>query len=204
MKNPLFLSSIAIALLLGMATALVFLNPAPVQLQAATWFGEQARPLPEFELQDHSGQAFNPSTLQGKWQLLFFGYTHCPDICPDTLQMLTRSMQQISQPQVLENLQISLVSVDPERDSRDNLRDYVTYFDPRFKGVRGEMDEINKLTDALGILHYITKSDDGSTYEVAHSGVLTLINPEGRYTAVFNTPHDPGKIAADLTTLIQG
>jgi protein SCO1/2 len=173
-------------------------------LQAATWFGDQARALPAFELTDHHGQAFNPTSMKGKWHLLFFGYTHCPDICPDTLQILSNTVKQIDDPEVLENLQITFVSVDPDRDSLELTRQYVTYFNPLFVSARGPIEKVNVLTEALGVLHYIDKSKDPVNYLVAHSGVLTLIDPEGRYSAVFSSPHDSAGIAHDLTAIITG
>lgn len=204
MKTPLFISSIVVATLLGMSVAFVFLSPSPMQLQAATWFGEQARPIPEFSLANQRGEPFNPDSMRGHWHLLFFGYTHCPDICPDTMQMMAKMIDQIEQPDVREQLRVTFVSVDPERDTAQLIGQYAQHFHPEIHSARGDITEVNKLTDSLGVLHYITKTKDESSYEVAHSGVLTLIDPQGRYAALFNTPHDPGKIAHDLTTLVQG
>lgn len=197
---------IVFLLVLGITLGTVFalFQREPVTLQAATWFGEQARALPAFELTDHNNRSFTPASMQGKWHLLFFGYTHCPDICPDTLQILSDTVQQIDNPDVMENLQITFVSVDPERDTLDRTRQYVTYFNPVFVSARAPIDRINVLTDALGVLHYIDKRKDQDNYEVAHSGVLTLIDPQGRYTAVFNSPHDSASIAHDLSAIITG
>lgn len=191
------------ALALGFSTSLLWFRSEPVQLQAATWFGEQARPLPAFELTDHFGQPFNNSSIKGQWQLFFFGYTNCPDICPDTLQMLTNTTAQISDKSVLDQLQITFISVDPERDNLAKMKAYVTYFNERFNSARGELEQLNVVTDSLGILHYINKTSDGKI-EVAHSGTLTLIDPEGRFTAIFSSPHDSDRIAQDLSLLING
>jgi len=200
-KKPLIIIA-ALAVILGFATAFWLLKPQPVQLQAVTWLGEQAKPLPEFALTDQNEQPFSNETLKGKWNLLFFGYTNCPDICPDTLQMLSNMVQKIKDPEVLKQLQITFISVDPDRDSLEKMKTYVTYFNKDFNSARGEIDEVDKLTDALGILHYIVKSTDGSVYEVAHSGALVLIDPQGRFIGVFSTPHDSTKIAHDLTAII--
>jgi len=191
-----------IAIALGFASAVWLFKPEPVQLQAVTWLGDQAKPLPAFTLTDQNGKPFSNESIKGQWQLLFFGYTNCPDICPDTLQMLGNMVQQIKDPQVLKQLQITFVSVDPKRDSLDKMKTYVTYFNKNFNSARGDLDEVNKLTDAVGILHYITKSADGSKYEVAHSGALILIDPAGRFIGVFSTPHDSAKIAHDLSAII--
>lgn len=191
-----------VAIILGVFTANFLLKPEPVQLQAITWLGDQAKPLPPFELTDHNNKPFNNKTIKGKWSLLFFGYTNCPDICPDTLQMLSTMLDQIKDEKVLQNLQLTFVSVDPDRDDLKKMKTYVTYFNPSILSVRGDMDQVNNLTDAVGILHYIVKSTENNTYEVAHSGALVLIDPEARFSGVFSAPHDPAKIAHDLTALI--
>ena len=200
MKKPLIIIT-TLAIVLGFASAILLLNPKPVQLQAVTWLGEQAKPLPTFELTDHNNQPFNNATIKGKWQLLFFGYTNCPDICPDTLQMLTNMRAQIKDEKVLEQLQITFISVDPDRDELQKMKTYVTYFNEHFMSARADIDQVNTLTDAIGILHYIVKSSDG-VYEVAHSGALILIDPEARFSGVFSSPHDINKIAHDLSALI--
>lgn len=178
------------------------MKPEPIVLEAATWLGEQAKPLPAFELTDHAGHPFNQQTTQGKWQLMFFGYTNCPDICPDSLQMLTNMVKLLDSDSVKQQLQITFISIDPERDNLANMKTYVEYFNPSFMSARGEIEEVNKLTEALGIMHYINKSEDGSKYEVAHSGAMTLIDPQGRFTAVFVPPLDAANIAHDLTMII--
>lgn len=204
MKKILIIIGLVLAIGLGLGASLQVFKPEPVVLQAATWFGDQAAPLPAFELTDHFGKPFNQDTVKGKWQLMFFGYTNCPDICPDSLQMLSNMMKLITDEKVKQNLQITFVSIDPERDDLAKMKSYVTYFNPDFVSARGSIEEVNKLTDALGIMHYITKSSDGSRYEVAHSGALTLIDPQGRFIGIFNTPHDSAKIAHDLTAIING
>ena len=204
MKKPLVIATMVVAMGLGIALSLVWLKPKPVELQAMTWLGQQAIPLPPFELKGHNNQAFTHETLKGKWHLLFFGFTNCPDICPESLQMLTNMVNTIDQPSVIDKIQVAFISVDPDRDDLEKIKSYVTYFNPEFLGATGDYDEINKLTDAVGILHYISKSGDTDDYDVAHSGSLILINKEGRFAGVFSSPHDSQKIAQDLTTIIQG
>lgn len=203
MKKPLLLFFIPMAIVMGIYSSLVFLKPAPIQLQAATWLGESSRPLPEFELTDHNNKAVNNDSLKGKWHLLFFGYTNCPDICPDTLQVLANMMPLIKDKQVLDRLQITFISVDPERDDLEKMKAYVTYFHESFLSARTELEKLRPLTKTLGIYHSIDKTDKGE-YQVAHSGVLTLIDPQGQFSGLFSSPHDSNKIAHDLTALING
>lgn len=194
---------IAVAIALGFSASLLWFKAEPIQLEAATWLGEQAKPLPKFELTDHNNKPFNNDSIKGKWQLLFFGYTNCPDICPDSLQMLANMVSLIKDDEVKQNLQVTFISVDPERDTLHKMKTYVSYFNPDFLSARADIEQVNVVTDALGILHYINKTSNGKV-EVAHSGTLTLIDPEGRFAGVFSTPHDAHKIAHDLSLLING
>ncbi len=203
MKKPLILVTVLVAIGLGFSLSLVWYKPEPIQLQAITWLGEQAKPLPDFALTDHNGKPFNRGRLQGAWHLLFFGYTHCPDICPESLTMLANMMDYLTDEKVKKQLQVTFISVDPKRDDQAKLKAYVSYFHPDFIGVRGDLDQVNILTDAVGILHYI-ESNNSDTYEVAHSGNLILIDPQARFAGVFSAPHDSQKIAHDLTQLING
>jgi len=200
-NKPLIIIT-SLAIVLGFASALFLLKPQPVQLQAITWLGEQAKPLPAFELTDHNNKPFNNETIKGKWNLLFFGYTNCPDICPDTLTMLINMVSQITDKKVLDKLQLTFITVDPDRDTQEKMKAYVTYFNKNFMSARADIDSVNILTDATGILHYIVKSTEGDVYEVAHSGSLILVDPQARFAGVFSSPHDSSKIAHDLTALI--
>lgn len=190
-------------ILVGILSSIV-IKPKVIQLHATTLLGDQAKPLPAFQLIDHNGNPFNKESMMGKWNLLFFGYTNCPDICPNTLQLLADTMDQIKDENVRNNLQIAFISVDPDRDELTKMKSYVTYFNDEFLSAKAEIDKINVLTEAIGILHYTVKSSDEEVYDVAHSAALTLIDPDGNFTGVLSTPHDSGKIAHDLTALIDG
>ena len=199
--NKSYLYVIPIALVVGLYVSLIFFKASPIQLRSALWLGEQAQNLPPFALTDHNGGAFNNETIKGKWHLWFFGYTHCPDICPDTLQLLTSSVAQIDEA-TREQLQVTFISVDPERDTLDKMKEYVTYFNPDFMSARAERERLMPLTQALGIYHSVEKSEDGNKYDVAHSGVLIIITPDGRFSGLFSPPLDGTNIAHDISALI--
>ena len=160
-------------------------------------------PLPEFELRDHSGGLFNRQALRGQWSLVFFGFTHCPDICPATLQQLAIARGKVMAAdggQSNSFPQIVLVSVDPERDTTEIMREYVAHFGADIKGVTGDIDELQKLTSALGI--FFEKSADSSDdYNVAHSAVVLLIDPQAEFHALFSAPHDIENFVNDVPLL---
>ena len=152
--------------------------------------------LPDFNLSDHNEQAFGREQLENRWQLMFFGFTHCPDICPATLQQLSlvqRALQDAGEvaPEIL------LVSVDPERDTPEILKTYVAYFDSDIRGITGPLDEIRKLTSTAGV--FFDKSYQGDTeYTVDHSTVILVINESGAIHASFSAPHVVTNLVDDL------
>ena len=161
----------------------------------------EPRGVPAFTLTDHDGQAFGNERLLDRWSLLFFGFTHCPDVCPSTLYDLHQLNKQLSEALGGHPAghQVVFVSVDPERDTPAQLRDYVTYFDPAFVAVTGEHDQLQPLTRKLGIAYRIEEHAEGETqYNVDHSASILLLNPQGLLHGVFPAPHDVAAMTADL------
>lgn len=193
-----------LALAVGFVLSWFVGSNKPVRLEAGTWFGEQARALPEFELLDHNRRPLNRDSFSGKWNLIFFGYTHCPDICPASLQTMREMIGAINDPDVADALQVYFVSVDPERDKPEILADYVTYFDPRFVGATAPLEKLTPLTRSLGIMHQTNKrSDDDKLYDVDHSAAIVLVNPQAEFAALFGAPHDPMAMARDMTLIVE-
>jgi len=160
--------------------------------------------LPDFSLVDQDGHPFGPRSLVGHWSLIFFGFTNCPDICPATLQVLSIARQRLAELNQ-EAPEVILVSVDPDRDSPDILRRYVGHFGDGVTGVTGDMEELRKLTSALGIYFGREPEDSpGQNYNVAHSAHVVVIDGHGRYAAVFSAPHSVDAFVTDLPVLMSG
>lgn len=159
---------------------------------------EPAPALPEFALHDQNGRPFGLKQLAGKWSLVFFGYTHCPDICPTTLVVL-RDVERAAGGKA-NDLQYVFVSVDPDRDRPAALKTYVRYFHPDFIGATGTQTELMRLTRALGAYYEAGPRRNGS-YEVHHSAAIFLIDPETKLRALFSGPHDAVRIAQGLKQL---
>ncbi|NKC16358.1 MAG: SCO family protein [Gammaproteobacteria bacterium] len=177
-------------------------DPNPELERATVLFGQHT-PVPPFELIDHRAQVFDESNLKSRWSLLFFGYTHCPDICPTTLSTVKGAIEVLNTP-ALDDLQVIFVSVDPERDSSSKLGRYITFFDPAFIGVTGEHERLERFTAALGAVYRIEQHNTEETnYAVDHSSRLLLINPAGQLHAVFAPPHESGVLAHELTIIAE-
>lgn len=162
------------------------------------------RALPAFTLTDHNGQTLNNDRLKGLWTLFFFGYTHCPDICPTTMSMLKETMATYTaQGGDTADWQVIFVSVDPERDTPEQLASYVTYFNKDFLGATGKPEEIAVLTRSLGILYMkVDNPNNPENYLVDHSASIIAIDPQGREAAVLNAPHQPVNLAHDMLVLV--
>ncbi len=131
----------------------------------------------DFTLQDNTGTV-SLSDFDGKLKLLFFGYTHCPDVCPLTMANVKVALKQLPE-DVRGQVQTVFVSVDPERDTPDHLNQYVSFFDPNFVGLTGTKEQIDQVVRQYGAFYRIEKGDDTETnYTVSHSARVYLIGKD--------------------------
>lgn len=159
--------------------------------------------LGEVNFSDHNGNDFGLSQLQGKWSILFFGFTNCPDVCPTTMQTLKQVKQDVSRAGAWGSFQVVMVSVDPERDTSERLKSYVPFFDPEFIGIRASVEHTAAFAKNVGILFFKSKQFDNGGYDVDHGAAIILINPEGQYAGVMTAPHIQADISADLIKLAE-
>jgi len=153
---------------------------------------ETPRDIGEFELVDHRGQPFTPTSLEGQWTLVFYGFTYCPDICPTTMSFLAEFTRQLEGTEVADT-EVVMMSVDPARDTVDQLAEYVPYFDPDFTGVTGEFLELFRVATAMNTPFRKVPGQD-ENYLVDHSANVVLINPRGDYHGFFKAPLDLAKM----------
>jgi protein SCO1 len=178
-------------------------DPNPQLTRGTVLFG-QTRPLPKFSLVQSQNRAFSEQALRGLWSLLFVGYTHCPDVCPTTLSTLSEVVKTVGPPELRQRLQVVFLSVDPERDTPERLREYTTFFHPDFIGVTGERQQIDTLTNALGGVYHIAEHAEGDReYQVDHTSRIWLIDPRGHFHAVFGAPHEPALLAQELSIIAE-
>ncbi|WP_137886087.1 SCO family protein [Pseudomonas sp. 2FE] len=162
----------------------------------------QSRSLPALSLIDQDGRPVAVDQLKDKWSLLFFGYTFCPDICPTTLAQL-RELQALLPEAARQQLQVILVSIDPQRDTPQQLKQYLGYFDPTFQGLTGELLSIQKLANAVSI-PFIPGDTTKENYTVDHSGNLVIIGPDGRQRGFIRAPLNNQKLKEQLPGLLTG
>ena len=203
MKKVHLLFIAVLALSFGFAVSWVVFDSKPVKLEVARWFGDQAKILPDFKLFDHNNQVLGKADLTGKWSLMYFGYTHCPDVCTTDLKILSEMLNTIEDNNFSLMIQVIFVSVDPDRDTPAVLKTYLQNFHSVIIGASAPIAELNLLTHAIGVAHSHDDDHGNQTaYDVSHGSQIILINPEGEFAGLFSAPHDSVMMASDLGKII--
>jgi len=177
-------------LLVMLATYLLIKPPTP-PAELAGVLRPEYRLLAPFQLTDQYLQPFDQRRLRGKWSMLFFGYLSCPDVCPMTLHELNRFWRLLEDESGTppNDLQIVFVSVDPARDSPQQLGDYIRHFNSNFIAATAEPAQIDRLAHQLGAGYVIEAETAPGQYLVAHTSAIFLVDPLGRSVATFSQPH---------------
>ncbi len=172
------------------------------KLESATLFPDDFKQLPAFSLPYGESKMLSEADFKGKWSVLFFGFTHCPDICPNTLNEMNGVVSQLTQDQ-LAIPQVVFITVDPVRDTVEKMAKYVGHFNEAFIGLSGDLTDITKLTTELGIVaSYTADANGGDGYSVDHTASMLVIDPELKVRAKLNPPHKIETITKDLKTIM--
>jgi protein SCO1/2 len=198
MTKRYFFLSFAIAgaaAIAGMYLARTLMQPAVAQLESGTALPAPA-PLTAFSLVDTHGAAITPTNLRGHPTLVFFGFTHCPDVCPTTLALLAMVQKELALP----GLKIALISVDPERDTPEQLGKYIASFGGDLIGLTGSPPEIVKAQKSFGVASSRVELAGGG-YTMDHSATVFVLDSQGRKVAVFTPPLRTEALLRDLRKL---
>jgi protein SCO1/2 len=162
-------------------------TPSPIALPSAVGGS--------FHLTDSNSKPISDQDLKGHPSLVFFGFTHCPDICPTTLFEVSEILRALGPD--ADNVRALFVTVDPERDTVPVLKDYLSSFDPHLIGVTGDPAAVAAMAKAYRV--YFKKVPlDGGTYTMDHTAIVYLMDKNGRFVAPFNAKRKPDEAAADL------
>jgi protein SCO1/2 len=196
MKNRVLLSAlfVIVCVALGAGVGIYttrYHNPGgEIKPDIAGFLWPNPRVIQPFDVVDQNGNPFGLENLTGKWSFLFFGFTHCPDICPITLSLLTQVEEKIT----TDNLQIIFVSVDPKRDTPEQVMEYVHYFSKDMIGLTGTDEQIAGLARQIGVLYVENEETAPGDYFVDHSASVFLISPSGQWVGIFTAPHEVNDI----------
>ena len=167
------------------------------------------KPLPvntrmggQFEMTDQNGQPFNSDALKGKVVLLFFGFTHCPDICPATMARMAQLYKDLEQTGEAGDVQVVFITFDPERDTAEYLKKYLAWFHPDFIGLTGTPEQVKKVAAQYSVVYLAVGEDSEGGTEFAHSDFVYLIDREGKVRKLYPVDAELEEIKHDLRTLL--
>lgn len=174
---------------------------------AITLLLPEPRTLPPFTLRSGADTALSSADLQGRWTLVFIGFTHCPDVCPTTLGEMAAAekLWNVALPPE-QRPRILYVSVDPERDSPEHTQQYARFFSPDAIGATGELPALEAFARSLGMVFMKVppaEGQDPANYSIDHSTQITLLDPQGRFAGLIRPPHAPADLASDLIAIVQ-
>ncbi len=194
--------------ILGIALAAVLLFVAAyfvgMWLRPYSYHGllmQSTEPPGDFTLIDHNGNRMHLSDYEGKWVILYYGYTFCPDVCPTTMLQLGRMMPLLGKK--ADDVQVFMISVDPERDTPERLKEYVTYFHPSFIGLTGTPEEIADAAAPFGIYYKKQEVEGASGYLMDHTASVTVLGPDGRVRLIWPYGTTSEEMAEDLLHLMR-
>ena len=163
----------------------------------------EPRELPTTTFTNHSGGTFSTTDLAGRFTLMFFGFTHCPDICPITLQVLAQARAEIESRVPGQSPNVVFVSVDPARDTPERISAYISNFDPEFTGITAADAELAPLLEMLSVTVNVIEQD-GESYNVVHNGTIYVLDAAGRWVALFGgSSHNAATVATDFLRIRQ-
>ena len=203
-QKTVFILAAIVALILGLTVNRVLSGKGQgdqtALIDAGVILLPQSRKLPDLTMTNQDDQPVVVSELKDKWTVLFFGYTFCPDICPTTLAQLRQIKSELPK-DVLANLRVVLISVDPNRDTPAQLKQYLGYFDKEFIGLTASVADIQKLANSVSI-PFIPADTSKPNYTVDHSGNLALLGPDGTQRGFIRAPLNNQKLVAQLPGLL--
>ena len=197
--TPKRLARIAVLVLAVCVAAWVFVIP---RLRPHVFHGvvmQSAAPAPAIDLEATTGGLVSIDSFEGKLVVIYFGYTHCPDVCPATLSSLDRALDLMGNG--ADDVQVVMITVDPERDTVEFLADYMTYFDESFIGLTGPIEDVSRIATAYGVYFAADEGDVETGYTVAHNASLMVIGRDGHLRLVLPPDLTADDIADDLKYL---
>lgn len=199
-KKFLLIGVAFVALLAGLLVANRFTStPNTTALVSGTRL-PQAREIADFQLTDQHAALISKKNWQGKWTLVFPGFTTCPDVCPTTLRFLQQLRVALG-PEA-QKLRIVFLSVDPDRDTPERLNSYVRFFDPNFVAVTAPEPRLAALAKSLSVIYTKVPGKTPDSYTMDHSAALVLLDPQVRVAAFFTPPFQRDPMVQDLRALL--
>ena len=190
----------AFAVLIGIVTGMVVTRPRAIQIRSGTLL-QEPRPVINFSLAGDDGKPFTRADLAGRWNVIYVGYTHCPDVCPTTLAQLKQVEKGLGADAA--KVRFIFLSIDPDRDTPQVLAQYVHYFSPDFRAVTGPTSQLDALGANLSFVYEKVPGQTPQSYLMDHSSALILINPQLQLAGFLTPPFKTEDLVADLKQLAE-
>ncbi|MEK9749519.1 MAG: SCO family protein [Pseudomonadales bacterium] len=178
-----------IAMVLGLVFSTYMHRDRTLSVEEAASLGyiqfERPREVKGLQMMNQDGGVVDESAFKGRWTWVYFGFTYCPDICPTTLAMLAKALEGLDEPP-----DVVLVSVDPERDSPEQLKRYLSAFSPSFKGMVGSHAQTVTFATQVNVAFGKIPGSEPGTYTMDHTGSIVVMNPAGEYAGFIKAPHN--------------
>jgi len=188
-RPALVLAAFVAGLAVCFAAVLLLLPDRPLAIAQQSAVGGP------FKLTDQDGKPVSDLNFRGKPFLVFFGFTHCPDVCPTTLFEVSEVMRKLGPD--ADKTAALFITVDPERDTPDKLKEYLSSFDPHLRGATGNLDTVAAVAKAYRVYYKKVPTDKGD-YTMDHTAIVYLMDKDGRFVAPFNLRRSPEVAAAEL------
>ena len=187
------------AFLLALAVLATAVHASDGELKAGVF--DPPRAAPDFSLKGSDGRELKLSAYRGKVVALGFGFTHCPEVCPTTLATLAKVRRKLGP--AADELQVVYVTVDPQRDNAERMRNYLAVFDPAFVGATGTPEQLARVREDYGVVATVYKTRDPAVYGFEHSSFIYLIDRGGSLRALSPYGRSADDIAHDVTILLK-
>lgn len=154
-----------------------------------------------FTLVNDAGETVTDETFRGRYMLIYFGFTFCPDVCPTELGIMSAALDQLGEK--AEKVQPLFVTIDPERDTPEVMARYVTLFHPRLRGLTGTPEQIASIAKAYHVFYRKAEDESSTDYTMDHSSIVFLMGPDGEYLKLFPPQTPPDKMAETIASYIE-
>ena len=200
-RKKILIASVTVLSLILVIWAVIIFQIFSIKNKSSFYGSSYEMKAPDFTLTGQDGQKVTLGEFKGKVVFMFFGYTHCPDICPVTLSTLNSAMNELGKDK--DMVQVLFVTVDPERDNQSELKKYVTFFNKDFIGLTGTPEEIKNVSDSYHAFYIKEQTGPDSGYLMGHTSSVYLINPDGRIVLRYpQNKMDPKEIAKDVERIL--
>lgn len=191
LKASLFLlACLIVGIVAGVFTSKYYLSEPARRPEINGLLWPNPKTIGPFTMVTQDNIPFTQEDLSGHWSFLFFGYTHCPDVCPITLSVMDHVYRQLQENNQAGKVQMIFVSVDPQRDTPAELSPYLDYFNDDFIGLTGSREQLESLTRQMGIAYARGKETAPGEYLVDHTASIFLLSPNNKWIGIFSSPHD--------------